>query len=479
MNEIRHDWSAEEVRTLYGLPLMELVHKAQTLHRSHHPRRRSAALHPDVHQDRGMRRGLRLLPSKRSLQDRCSSGALFDVKEVLGNATKAKEMGATRFCMGAAWREVRDGPQFDSVLEMVRGVREMGMEACVTLGMLKEHQAEQLAEAGLTAYNHNLDSSEAFYDKIITTRTYADRLRTIQNVRKAGITVCSGGILGLGETEEDRGEMRRTLATMNPHPESVPINRLVPVEGTPLANQEAIDTLEIVRAIAVARILMPKSMVRLSAGREDMSQEAQVLCMMAGANSIFYGEELLTTPIRSAKTTKRFSTPLEHALSNRRACRHSCWDSRTKAFSAWASWAWGLPDSPRPACASRWRPAPGSALPTPAPTLTRPAKTASGGCFTTRRAGTRPCACTRITSSTPPSAGAWTAGTRTAGAPGRAPPTRSDLRAIRSVSLATASFLAPPRRRATSRSPRQDVDRTPRLELWRGWLRLRPDRAGL
>jgi len=170
------------------------------------------------------------------------------------------------------------------------------MEACVTLGMLKEHQAERLAEAGLTAYNHNLDTSEAHYDKIITTRTYADRLRTLENVRKAGISVCCGGILGLGETPEDRCEMLRTLANMNPQPESVPVNRLVAVKGTPLEKQRTVDNLEMVRAIALARILMPNTMVRLSAGREDMSKEAQILCLMAGANSIFYGEELLTTP---------------------------------------------------------------------------------------------------------------------------------------------------------------------------------------
>ena len=182
------------------------------------------------------------------------------------------------------------------IRDRVEGVRDLGMEACVTLGMLEEHQAQRLADAGLTAYNHNLDTSESHYEKIITTRTYADRLKTIDNVRKAGITVCSGGILGLGETLDDRAEMLRTLANMSPHPESVPMNRLVPVEGTPLADQEPIDTLEMVQAIAVARILMPSSMVRLSAGREDMSKEAQVLCMMAGANSIFYGEELLTTP---------------------------------------------------------------------------------------------------------------------------------------------------------------------------------------
>jgi biotin synthase len=229
---------------------------------------------------------------------------LINVDEVLKTAGEAKAMGATRFCMGAAWRGVKDGPQFDSVLDMVRGVRALKMEACVTLGLLEEHQAIQLAEAGLTAYNHNLDSSEAHYEKVITTRTYGDRLKTLENVRKAGIGVCCGGILGLGEGPDDRCEMVRTLANMNPQPESVPINQLVPVEGTPLANQEPLDNLEMVRIIALARILLPRTMVRLSAGREDMSQEAQVLCMMAGANSIFYGEELLTTPNPSYEDDK-------------------------------------------------------------------------------------------------------------------------------------------------------------------------------
>jgi biotin synthase len=215
--------------------------------------------------------------------------------EVLEAAAKAREAGATRFCMGAAWREVKDGPAFESVLEMVRGVRGLGMEACVTLGMLTEQQAQRLADAGLTAYNHNLDTSRSYYKSIITTRTYDDRLRTLGNVRKAGITVCSGGIIGMGESIDDRCAMLMTLASLSPHPESVPVNALAAMEGTPLADRPPVDPVELVRMIATARIMMPKSKVRLSAGRLAMSREAQLLCLLAGANSIFYGEKLLTT----------------------------------------------------------------------------------------------------------------------------------------------------------------------------------------
>ena len=215
--------------------------------------------------------------------------------EVLEAAAKARASGATRFCMGAAWREVKDGPAFDEVLAMVRGVRALGMEACCTLGMLTEGQAKKLADAGLTAYNHNLDTSRAFYGSIISTRTYDDRLRTLDNVRRAGITVCSGGIIGMGESLDDRCGMLMTLANLDPQPESVPINALVATEGTPLADRPPIDPLELVRMIATARILMPRARVRLSAGRLGLTREAQLLCFLAGANSIFYGEKLLTT----------------------------------------------------------------------------------------------------------------------------------------------------------------------------------------
>lgn len=218
----------------------------------------------------------------------------MDLGEVGEAIELAKNAGAERFCMGAAWREVRNGPQFDQVLDMVRMVKGAGMEACVTLGMLTEDQAQRLKDAGLDAYNHNLDTSREYYDKIITTRTYDDRLNTLKRVRQAGITVCSGGIIGMGESEEDRCAMLMELATLDPQPESVPINLLIPVEGTPLANQGDVDIFDLCRTIAVARILMPRSRVRLSAGRLDLTPEAQALAFFAGANSVFFGEKLLT-----------------------------------------------------------------------------------------------------------------------------------------------------------------------------------------
>jgi biotin synthase len=218
------------------------------------------------------------------------------VEDTLAKARQAKEQGATRFCMGAAWRSAPNNSDFNRVLDMVKGVRSLGMEACCTLGMLTDEQAEALSEAGLTAYNHNLDTSPEFYGDIISTRTYQDRLETLERVSKAGIAVCCGGIVGLGESPNDRYTLLQKLAQQKPHPESVPINMLVKVEGTPLANQPNIDVLEFVRMIATARIMMPASMVRLSAGRLSLSDEAQALCFVAGANSIFMGEKLLTTP---------------------------------------------------------------------------------------------------------------------------------------------------------------------------------------
>jgi biotin synthase len=220
---------------------------------------------------------------------------LMNLDEVLEKAKIAKAAGANRFCMGAAWREVKDGAAFDSVIEMVKGVRALGMEACVTLGMLSQSQAERLAEAGLTAYNHNLDTSPEFYGQIITTRSYQDRLDTLARVRKAGVEVCCGGIIGMGETVEDRARLLQTLANLAPHPESVPINALAAVPGTPLGDRPPVDPLDFVRMVAAARIMMPVSRVRLSAGRRELTKEAQVLCFLAGANSIFYGDKLLTT----------------------------------------------------------------------------------------------------------------------------------------------------------------------------------------
>jgi len=221
---------------------------------------------------------------------------MLDVDEVMAAARRAKESGSTRFCMGAAWREIKDGPAFDRVISMVEGVKGLGLEACVTLGMLNQSQAERLKQAGLDAYNHNLDTSREHYRSIISTRTYDDRLRTLGHVRAAGITICSGGIIGMGETVDDRCEMLRTLALLDPQPESVPINALVRAAGTPLEHQAPVDPLDLVRMVACARILMPNARVRLSAGRAEMTREAQVLAMYAGANSIFFGDKLLTTP---------------------------------------------------------------------------------------------------------------------------------------------------------------------------------------
>ena len=278
-------------------PLTQLVHDAQTVHRRHHKEGSVQLASLLSIKTGGCPEDCKYCPQSAhfSKETGLQRESLMDVDAVLERARQAKDAGATRFCMGAAWRQVRDGREFDQVLEMVRGVSGMGMEACVTLGMVNREQAERLADAGLTAYNHNLDTSPEFYSEIITTRTYEDRLRTIAHVRAAGITVCSGGIIGMGETLRDRAAMLQVLASMHPHPESVPINALVPVAGTPLAGQDPVDPLDLVRMIATARIVMPTSQVRLSAGRHRLSREAQVLCLMAGANSIFYGDKLLTT----------------------------------------------------------------------------------------------------------------------------------------------------------------------------------------
>jgi len=291
---IRHDYTVEEVRALHDLPLNRLVWQAQSVHQEHHRADEVQLCSLLSVKTGGCQEDCAYCPqsSKHSAMD---AERMMSRDEVLAAAERARAAGATRFCMGAAWREVKDGPAFDNVLEMVRGVRGLGMEACVTLGMLTDEQARRLGEAGLTAYNHNLDTSREFYGRIITTRTFDDRLNTLQRVRQAGITVCSGGIIGMGESINDRCAMLVTLANLDPHPESVPINALVPVEGTPLAGRSPVDPLDLVRMIAVARVIMPGSKVRLSAGRLALSREAQVLCFLAGANSIFYGEKLLTT----------------------------------------------------------------------------------------------------------------------------------------------------------------------------------------
>jgi len=288
--------SREDVRKLYDLPLFALIDRARAAHRAHHADNEVQLCTLLSVKTGGCPEDCAYCPQSSHYETSVEPERMLDVAHVIRQARKAKELGSTRFCMGAAWREVKDGPAFDRVVDMVKGVKELGLEACVTLGMLDERQASRLKEAGLDAYNHNLDTSRENYRSIIKTRTFDDRLRTLENVRKAGITVCSGGIIGMGESIDDRCEMLRTLANLEPQPESVPINALVRVPGTPLADLPPIDPLDLVRMIAVARILMPRSRVRLSAGRTDLSREAQLLCMLAGANSIFYGEKLLTTP---------------------------------------------------------------------------------------------------------------------------------------------------------------------------------------
>jgi biotin synthase len=292
---LRHDWTLDEVRALHDLPLLELVYRAQTVHRMAFGEHRVQLCSLLSIKTGGCPEDCAYCPQAARHHTGVAADKLMSEEDVLHAAGAARAAGATRFCMGAAWREVKDGPQFEQVLGMVRGVRALGMEACCTLGMLTESQARRLAEAGLTAYNHNLDTSAEFYGEIITTRTYQDRLRTLGHVRAAGINVCSGGILGMGESVDDRCGMLVTLANQPVHPESVPINALVAVPGTPLEDQRPVEPVEMVRVIATARILMPLAMVRLSAGRLSMSQEAQLLCMMAGANSLFFGEKLLTT----------------------------------------------------------------------------------------------------------------------------------------------------------------------------------------
>jgi biotin synthase len=294
---IRHDWSVDEIAALYRLPLLELVGRANAVHRQYHdPNRVQKASLLSI-KTGGCPENCAYCPqSAHHREVDLTRDLLMEPQKVLAMAATAKAAGAERFCMGAAWRQVRDGKEFDAVIEMVEGVRRLDMEACVTLGMLKPHQAERLAKAGLTAYNHNLDTSPEFYSRIITTRTYQDRLETLSTVRATGVELCSGGIIGMGEGIRDRAGMLQVLAGFAPHPESVPINALVPVEGTPLAKRERVNPLELVRMVATARLVMPQSTVRLSAGRSSLTREAQILCLMAGANSIFYGDTLLTTP---------------------------------------------------------------------------------------------------------------------------------------------------------------------------------------
>lgn len=294
---IRQDWSVAQIVALHDLPLLELVGRANAVHRRYHdPNRVQRASLVSI-KTGGCPENCAYCPQSAHHQEvALTRDRLMDPARVIALAARAQAAGAERFCMGAAWRQVRDGPDFDAVIEMVAGVRALGMEACVTLGMLEPHQARRLAQAGLTAYNHNLDTSSEFYGRIITTRTYADRLETLATVRAFGIDLCCGGIIGMGETVRDRAAMLQVLTAMDPHPESVPINALVPVAGTPLADRPSVDPLELVRMVATARLVMPRATVRLSAGRSALNREAQVLCLVAGANSVFYGDTLLTTP---------------------------------------------------------------------------------------------------------------------------------------------------------------------------------------
>ena len=296
MTNIRNDWTREEIAAIYNKPVLELVYEGATVHRRYHDPSEVQVCTLLSVKTGGCPEDCAYCPQAARYHTDVKVHKLLEVDEVLGKAREAQAAGSTRFCMGAAWREVRDNRDFDKVIDMVKGVNGMGMEVCCTLGMLSPEQARKLKKAGLYAYNHNLDTSEEFYSDIITTRNYQDRLETLENVRQAKISVCSGGIIGLGEHENDRIGMFHTLATLPEHPESVPVNALVPVEGTPLADQPKVSVWEMIRMIATARIIMPRAMVRLSAGRVRMSLEEQALCFLAGANSIFAGDKLLTTP---------------------------------------------------------------------------------------------------------------------------------------------------------------------------------------
>jgi len=293
---LRHDWTPDDIAAIYSAPLPDLIVRAQEAHRAYHAADRVQGCVLLSIKTGGCPEDCAYCPQSAHYRTEVSPTGLVALDELTDAATRARAQGATRFCMGAAWRDVPDGPEFDTVLTMVRHVRGLGMEACCTLGMLTDRQAEALADAGLTAYNHNLDTSPEFYGRIITTRTYDERLDTLARVRAAGITVCCGGIIGMGEDRPVRYRLLQQLSSLDPHPESVPVNMLVRVDGTPLADLPPIDPFELVRTIATARILMPASYVRLSAGRLALTDEAQALCLLAGANSIFLGDRLLTTP---------------------------------------------------------------------------------------------------------------------------------------------------------------------------------------
>jgi biotin synthase len=296
MSITKHNWTKEEIIAIYNKPMMDLLFEAASIHREHHD--------PNVVQvstlvsikTGGCSEDCGYCPQAARYNTGVEGNNLMSVNQVKEQAVQAKSGGSSRVCMGAAWRNVKDGPEFDQVLEMVRTINKMDMEVCCTLGMITENQAQRLAEAGLYAYNHNLDTSEDYYKEVISTRGFEDRLQTIENVRKTSVTVCSGGIIGMGESVEDRAGMLVALSTLNPQPESVPINALVAVEGTPMQDEKPVEIWEMIRMVATTRIVMPHTQVRLSAGRMNMSREGQAMCFFAGANSIFAGDKLLTTP---------------------------------------------------------------------------------------------------------------------------------------------------------------------------------------
>src|SRR5690554_1322881 len=296
MSETRHNWTREEILDIYNQPLMELLYQAASVHREYHdPNTVQVSTLLSI-KTGGCPEDCGYCPQAARYHTDIEGNDLMTVSHVKAQALRAKAAGSSRVCMGAAWRNVKDGPEFDQVLEMVRTINKLDMEVCCTLGMVTENQAQRLAEAGLYAYNHNLDTSEEYYKEVISTRGYEDRLKTIGNVRKTNVTVCSGGIIGMGEKVEDRAGMLVALSTLNPQPESVPINALVAVEGTPMEEQKPVEIWDMVRMVATARIVMPQTQVRLSAGRTQMSREGQAMCFFAGANSIFAGDKLLTTP---------------------------------------------------------------------------------------------------------------------------------------------------------------------------------------
>jgi biotin synthase len=308
--DLRHDWTIPELEAIYTEPLLDLLLRAQLVHRARHRRNEVQGCVLLNVKSGGCPEDCAYCPQSAHYATNADRYDLMSVDDALAAASLAREQGATRFCMGAAWRDAAGGEEFDRILAMVRGVRALGMEACCTLGMLTQAQADALAGAGLSAYNHNLDTSPEFYGSIITTRTYAERLDTIARVRRAGITVCSGGIIGMGETRRARYGMLQQLASLQPHPESVPINLLARVDGTPLGDRPDEDPLELVRTIATARIVMPGAFVRLSAGRATLSPEAQALCFLAGANSVFLGDVLLTTPNPAVEVDRRLFAEL-------------------------------------------------------------------------------------------------------------------------------------------------------------------------